>query len=505
MTDLKRMSALVFLSAGLISCGGGGGGGTQTAQAPVVAAPVSNSAPQVSTAIPDQDGLVGFDLNFDTTQNGTTFSDADSDALTYTVTFGREAGLTATNGVISGIPDSAGPITVTVLAEDPSGESATDTFTLTIGIDQNAVLSTFGAKIDLTVLENYANQPVPDYIGPALVNGNPVTDAGATLGRVLFYDVNLSIDNSIACASCHVQANGFSDLAVVSNGVGSGQTGRHSMRLVNNGFGHDGPGGGASTQFWDQRAATHEQQETMPIQDANEHGFSGQNGAPDFDDLIEKLEGIEYYEELFRFAFLDPEITEEKIGQALAQFTKSIQSFDSRFDEGLAEVGDFNDAFPNFTNQENQGKNLFRGQGTGGLNCSACHQPPEFTIQTGNNRGHNGVVGVANDPLSFDFTNTRSPSLRDLVNDQGQLNGPLMHDGSLPSLRAMLDHYSNIPTPGSEPARTDFLDTLDPRLREGNQAEQFNLSNNQKAAIEAFLLTLSGSNIYTDPKWSTPF
>ena len=59
------------------------------------------------------------------------------------------------------------------------------------------------------------------------------------------------------------------------------------MRLINGGFGHDGPGGGASTQFWDQRADTHEQQETMPIQDANEHGFSGQNGAPDFDDLIE--------------------------------------------------------------------------------------------------------------------------------------------------------------------------------------------------------------------------
>lgn len=497
MRYVSATVAIVSLSTLMTGCGGGDSGSTTT---PTTVA--TNSAPTVASALADQSGDVGFDLSIDATQNGTTFADANGDTLTYAVTFSQNIGLSASNGTITGVPNQVGDITVTVQASDPSGGNVTDSFALSIGIQQAAIVTAFGANIDLENLENYAAQAVPNYIGPALENGNPVTDAGATLGRILFYDVNLSIDNSIACASCHVQANGFSDLAVVSNGVGGGVTGRHSMRLINGGFAHDG--NGASTQFWDQRAATHEDQETQPIQDANEHGFSGQNGAPDFDDLITKMEGLAYYEELFRFAYLDADITEARIGQSLAQFTKSIQSFDTRYDVGRAQVANENDPFPNFTAQENQGKNNFRGQGTG-LNCSACHQAPEFTIDTGGNRGHNGVVGVASDPLAFDFTNTRAPSLRDMVNATGTLNGPLMHDGSLPTIRAMLDHYSNIPTPGSEPARTDFINSLDGRLRQGNAAQQFNLSDAEKDNLEAFLLTLSGTDVYTDPKWSDPF
>lgn len=491
--------AIMSLSAILSGCGGGESSSTTT---PTTSA--TNRTPTVSSAFADQAGQIGFDLSIDATQNGGTFADADGDTLTYAVMFSNDIGLSASGGTITGVPNQLGDITVTVQASDPSGGNVSDSFTLTIGIKQDAILTTFGANIDLATLDNYAAQPVPTYIGPPLENGNPVTDVGATLGRILFYDVNLSIDNSVSCASCHVQANGFSDLAVVSSGVGSGVTGRHSMRLINGGFAHVGNGGGASTQFWDQRAATHEDQETQPIQDANEHGFSGQNGAPDFDDLITKMEGLAYYEELFRFAYLDPNITEARIGQSLAQFTKSIQSFDTRYDAGRAQVANENDPFPNFTAQENQGKANFTGQGTG-LNCAACHQAPEFTIQTGPNRGHNGVVGVAGDPLAFDFTNTRAPTLRDMVNASGTLNGPLMHDGSLPTLRAMLDHYSNIATPGSEPARTDFINALDGRLRQGNAARQFNLSDANKDAIEAFLLTLSGTDVYTDPKWSDPF
>lgn len=498
---MRHFSAITAIfSSSLIVAGCGGDGTSSTTTTPTV----SNSAPTVASAVADQTGQIGFDLSIDATQNGATFSDANGDTLTYAVTFSTNIGLSAAGGTITGVPNQLGDITVTVQASDPSGGNVSDSFTLSVGIKQDAILSTFGANIDLSTLANFAGQTVPNYIGPALVNGNAVTDAGATLGRVLFYDVNLSIDNSVSCSSCHAQANGFSDLATVSNGVGGGVTGRHSMRLINGGFGHVGNGGGATTQFWDQRAATHEDQETQPIQDANEHGFSGQNGAPDFADLITKMEGLAYYEELFRFNYLDADITEARIGQSLAQFTKSIQSFDTRFDVGRAATGNDNDPFANFTAQENQGKANFRGAGTG-LNCAACHQLPEFTIQTGNNRGHNGVVGVASDPLSFDFTNTRAPTLRDLVNSSGTLNGPLMHDGSLTTVRAMLDHYSNIPTPGSEPARTDFLNSLDPRLRQGNAARQFNLTDANKDAIEAFLLTLSGTTVYTDPKWSDPF
>ena len=99
-------------------------------------------------------------------------------------------------------------------------------------IDADVILkSTFGTKIDLENLANYANQPIPDYITIDNTAGNPITDKGATLGRVLFYDKKLSSNNTISCSSCHKQSLAFGDNAVASNGV-NGTTTRHSMRLV---------------------------------------------------------------------------------------------------------------------------------------------------------------------------------------------------------------------------------------------------------------------------------
>src|SRR5215510_5005420 len=87
---------------------------------------------------------------------------------------------------------------------------------------------------------NYSNQSLPAYLRTPLINGqdntpatNPVTDWGATLGRVLFYDKILSINNTIACASCHKQAKGFSDDQTLSKGFAGGFTGRNSMSLIN--------------------------------------------------------------------------------------------------------------------------------------------------------------------------------------------------------------------------------------------------------------------------------
>jgi cytochrome c peroxidase len=94
------------------------------------------------------------------------------------------------------------------------------------------VTAAFGTKIDLNNLANYANQSIPGYITKSNINGNPVSDKGATLGRVLFYDKNLSSNNTISCSSCHQQNLAFSDAAIASQGV-NGTTGRHSMRLIN--------------------------------------------------------------------------------------------------------------------------------------------------------------------------------------------------------------------------------------------------------------------------------
>ncbi|PHR91835.1 MAG: cytochrome-c peroxidase [Robiginitomaculum sp.] len=478
----------------MAGCGGGNSATTSVTPTPTS----TNQAPVVASANADQAGNFGFDFSYDATQSGTTFSDVNGDTLSYSVAYAPSAnGLTDTAGVISGVVSANEDISVTITAADGNGGSVSDTFSISVTIDQSSLQAVFGGRIDLEALSNYANQPVPGYIRQLNEGGNPITDAGATLGRVLFYDTALSITDGVSCASCHLQARGFSDPNVVSAGVEGGVTGRHSMRLINTQFAEE------TKFFWDERAASHEIQETQPLQDHNEMGFSGQGGRPGLATLFAKLEAIEYYEELFRFVYLDPEITEEKLQFALAQFTKSIYSFDSRFDAGRAVAGDVDPDFNNFTVDENAGKTLFLNPpNQGGAGCRGCHRPPEFDVDP--NSGHNGVVGVANASGSFDFTVTRSPSLRDVVDPNGGSNGPFMHDGSLQSLNDVVDHYNAIQDPtGGNP---NFFNGLDNRLSgPNNNLQRLNLTQAQKDQIVAFLGTLSGSNLYTDVKYSDPF
>ncbi len=276
------------------------------------------------------------------------------------------------------------------------------------------ITATFGSNINPESLYNYANQPVPTYITKDNTAGNSITDSGATLGRVLFYDKNLSSNNTISCSSCHQQANAFGDTNLASTGV-NGSTGRHSMRLINARFANE------TKFFWNERAINLETQTTMPIKDHGEMGFSGTNGDQDFAALITKLNAVGYYRELFQLVYGSEEITENKIQLALAQFVRSIQSFDSKYDTGRAQAANEGQPFANFTAQENQGKNLFLtppvfdatgNRTSGGLGCAGCHAAPEFDINP--NIGNNGIIGVLNG-TGIDITNTRAPSLRDLV------------------------------------------------------------------------------------------
>ncbi|NHN25882.1 cytochrome-c peroxidase [Flavobacterium jejuense] len=359
------------------------------------------------------------------------------------------------------------------------------------------IAATFTNSIDVANLENYANQNIPPYITKDNGTINPISDKGATLGRVLFYDTNLSSNNSIACASCHKQANAFGDNVIVSVGV-NGTTGRHSMRLVNARFSNE------SKFFWDERAASLEIQTTMPIKDHGEMGFSGTNGDLSFNDLIFKLNNIDYYKELFTFVYGSDEITETKIQNSLAQFIRSIQSFDSKYDAGRALVNNDNQPFPNFSQQENLGKNLFLtppqfdGTGSrigGGVGCAGCHRAPEFDIDP--NSLNNGIIGTVNN-IGIDITNTRAPSLRDLVKQDGTLNTTLMHTGTISSLQAAIGHYNiiNLATGNTN---------LDPKLQPGGNGQQLNMTGAEMSALQAFLVTLAGSSIYTDSKWSNPF
>ena len=367
------------------------------------------------------------------------------------------------------------------------------------GDDFPNIRSTFAHSIDLDEPDNYANQDIPGYIAKDNTRDNPITDKGATLGRVLFYDVNLSVDNSVSCSGCHRQAFAFGDIDAASTGV-DGTTARHSMRLINSRFSVE------EQFFWDERAATLEEQTTMPIQDHVEMGFSGQNGNPDIHDLIEKLEQIDYYPEFFEWVYGTPEITEERMQNALAQFVRSIQSFDSKYDAGRGQSPNDAAPFANFSQDENAGKQLFLAPPqldangnriAGGAGCAGCHQPPEFDIDP--NSQNNGIIGVLGAPGQTDLTVTRAPSLRDIVNTAGVLNGGLMHTAVFDqSLIGVINHYDNLPAASLNPQ-------LDIRLRAGQNPRNLQLTNQEKQQLVAFLETLAGTNVYTDPKWGDPF
>lgn len=355
------------------------------------------------------------------------------------------------------------------------------------------------ATIDLGNLHNYAAQNIPNYITKDNTPlNNVLTDKGATLGRVLFYDKKLSIDNTISCASCHQQQFAFSDTASASIGV-NGTTERHSMRLINTRFSDE------QRMFWSETATSIEDQSTQPIASHVEMGFSGQSGNPDFSDLITKMNGIWYYPQLFKWVYGDANITEERMQGAISQFVRSIQSFDSKYDVGRANAPADGPPFQNFTQQENQGKQLFLAPPQfdangirigGGAGCAGCHRPPEFDIAP--NSRNNGIIGTL--AGGTDVANTRSPSLRDVVDANGNSHhGGFMHNAGQNGLNTLLDvinHYDSIPQNNAN---------LDNRLRPGGNLQRLRLTAQEKANLVSFIRTLTGSNVYTDARWSDPF
>ena len=353
-------------------------------------------------------------------------------------------------------------------------------------------------SIDPAALENYAAQGKPAYVNKDNTAANPITDKAATLGRVLFYDKNLSVNNSFSCASCHKQEFAFGDTAVSSLGVDNGRTIRHSMRLINSRFANE------AKFFWNERAASLEVQTIIPIQDHLELGFSGQTGRGNMTSLITKLGGIGYYKELFKLAYGDATITEARMQTALAQFIRSIQSFDSKYDVGRAQAPNDGAPFPNFTAQENAGKNLFlappifNGNSErigGGFGCQGCHQAPEFDIDP--NSRNNGFIGVIGS-TQIDLDNTRSPSLRDILNTSGVANTPFMHTAVPMNMRQVLAHYNSL---AAAPRNTN----LDPRLKPNNLGQNLQMTPAEIDAMVAFLRTLTGKDVYTNKKWGNPF
>ena len=301
---------------------------------------------------------------------------------------------------------------------------------------------------------NYSNIPVPAYIASILpaVDNTPVTNRisndGATLGRVLFYDKNLSKNNTVSCGSCHRQDLSFSDSSIKSKGFLGGSTDRHSMSLLNVRFYQSG------NLFWDERANTLENQVLQPIQNTTEMGLT-------LGELVSKISGLSYYPALFQKAFGTTEISTDKIAKALAQFVRSIVTYQSRYDQvkqGLAV----------FSADERDGETIFLTAGNNNT-CAGCHTPPMFITST-----PTAGFGLA-DATDLGINNQRrfkSGSLRNIAN-----TAPYFHNGSVASLDAMLA--------GGIPAH--------------------NVARADRLKLIAFLQTLTDQTSVNDIKYSDPF
>ena len=329
---------------------------------------------------------------------------------------------------------------------------------------------------------------------------NPVTDHGATLGRVLFYDVTLSKNRTTSCASCHRQELAFTDDRRVSIGFDNKPVTRNSMSLINSRFYQRG------RFFWDERAATLEEQVLMPIENEIEMGHK-------LNVLINQLQADPIYPPLFHQAFGEPTITRKRIAAALAQFVRSIVSFGSKFDIGRSKVSSVLDDFPNFTEQENLGKQQFFGR----ARCAECHLPDatasreryfEDTIPNRKRQSAffflsepqaNGIDSeiINNDPGVGEILQKKAAlgkfkasSLRNI-----ELTRPYMHDGRFKTLDQVIEHYNW--SVGPHP-------NLDIRLQDF-AANGLALPEREKVALAAFLRTLTDRKLITDPKFSDPF
>lgn len=281
---------------------------------------------------------------------------------------------------------------------------------------------------------------------------NPYSETKRALGERLFNDTRLSADNSISCASCHDRRKGFADGLAHGKGVPGRPLARHAPTLWNLAFG--------SHVFWDGRARSLEEQVAGPISSPDEMALP-------VPQAVERLAADPAMTNAFAAAFpADPNVTADNLAKAIATFERTLISPRTRFDRWIdGEVGALNP-------RETEGFRLF----TGKAGCANCHSGFAFTDSAfhdiglpDDDRGRGAVLRLPKVEHAF-----KTPGLRELGR-----SAPYMHDGSLASLDAVLDHYQKGVTP---------RDTLSTDLPRG-----LSLSSKERAALIAFLGTLTSA------------
>jgi cytochrome c peroxidase len=314
----------------------------------------------------------------------------------------------------------------------------------------------------------------------------------ATLGRVLFYEKRLSLNNSVSCGSCHKQSAGFADNARFSRGLNNELTDRNSMPVMNlptvlGVFPGIGPGVDlfmTRVFFWDGRERDLRSLVSRPIANHIEMGVD------DPSSLIPRLQALPYYPELVKKAFGDEQITLNRLADAVAVFMESIQSKNTKFDEYIAQQSK-----PGILNaQEEAGYQLFLSK----YNCSGCHNP--FPGEYNSPEPKNiGLDAYSPDPGMASITGNAAdrgkfkvPILRNIAQ-----TAPYMHDGRFKTLEEVIDHYSN----GIQDS-----ESLHPLLKNAQGSPlKMTIPDHEKRALIAFLHALTDYQVLSDPKFSDPF
>lgn len=340
------------------------------------------------------------------------------------------------------------------------------------------------SAVDIAALEA-ANPVVPIPDPPLGVGGaknppekltdfeNPPTPERVRLGRWLFFDKRLSADNTVACATCHRPENGFSEPTPVSTGINGQKGGRKAPPFTNQAW------NALPHFFWDGRAGSLEEQAGGPMINPIEMGNQ------DHDQVVAKISAIKGYHKYFEEAFGTPEVTIERITQAIADYEKTRMSGNSAWDKYTARN------WSALSPQAKRGRTLFFGKAF----CDNCHKGPNLT----DNDFHN--LGVGWDEKKKEFadigryavTNKESdkgafktPSLRDVAK-----RAPYMHDGSIATLEEVMKFY------GKGGIENPHLDRkIDRRF-----AEQLDFSDEQIADLVAFMKSLDGEGYQdSEPK-----
>lgn len=316
---------------------------------------------------------------------------------------------------------------------------------------------------------------------PTLPTDNILTVEKVRLGRMLFYNKNLSSDGTISCASCHNQKNAFSDINKFSIGVNGATGDRQAMAIFNMAW-HD------NEFFWDGRAHLLRDQSLMPIENPLEMNES-------LDNVIKKLNTDQAIKNQFIRAFGSFEITAEKMSLALENFMMSIISDDSKYDRylvGLAQL----------TPSEERGRVLFFGEynqffpDVSGADCAHCHAGNNFENNLYMNNGLDEdaffidfgrelVTDLATDRAKF-----KVPSLRNIA-----VTAPYMHDGRFQTLEEVVDHYNS---------EVKNSTTVDPALL-GTTATGLMLDEQEKQDLVNFLKTLTDHTFLNNPAYSDPY